>query len=68
MVRIDFYLYRQRRIYNKRSLRYKLHGKMPAQFESINSPVVGNGVPYSVDSDIVITGISGNCRLRTVAI
>ncbi|XP_012229663.2 fatty acid synthase [Linepithema humile] len=37
---------------------------MPAQFESINSPmtrepVVGNGVPYSIDSDIVITGISG---------
>lgn len=37
---------------------------MPAQFESINSPVtqepvVTNGVPYSIDSDIVITGISG---------
>ncbi|XP_071632956.1 fatty acid synthase [Temnothorax longispinosus] len=37
---------------------------MPAQFESVNSPVtresaIGNGVPYSVDSDIVITGISG---------
>ncbi|XP_011142771.1 fatty acid synthase [Harpegnathos saltator] len=37
---------------------------MPAQFESVNSPVtrepmVTNGVPYSLDSDIVITGISG---------
>ncbi|XP_011695797.1 PREDICTED: fatty acid synthase [Wasmannia auropunctata] len=37
---------------------------MPAQFESVNSPVtresvIGNGVSYSVDSDIVITGISG---------
>ncbi|KAL6267202.1 hypothetical protein P5V15_000279 [Pogonomyrmex californicus] len=37
---------------------------MPAQFESINSPmtresVIGNGVPYSVDSDIIIAGISG---------
>ncbi|XP_072754283.1 fatty acid synthase [Anoplolepis gracilipes] len=37
---------------------------MPAQFESINSPmmrepVVTNGVPYSIDSDIVISGISG---------
>lgn len=42
---------------------------MPAQFESVNSPmtresVIGNGVPYSVDSDIVITGISGNCQSR----
>lgn len=43
---------------------------MPAQFESINSPVtpreesVGNGISRSVDNDdIVITGISGNnCR------
>ncbi|KYN15123.1 PREDICTED: fatty acid synthase-like [Trachymyrmex cornetzi] len=37
---------------------------MPAQFESVNSPmtresVIGNGVSYSVDSDIVVTGISG---------
>lgn len=45
---------------------------MPAQFESLNSPmtresVIGNGVPYSVDNDIVITGISGNCQLQMVA-
>ncbi|XP_014471165.1 PREDICTED: fatty acid synthase-like [Dinoponera quadriceps] len=37
---------------------------MPAQFETVNSPVtrepvVTNGVPYSLDNDIVITGISG---------
>ncbi|EZA60541.1 hypothetical protein DMN91_010029 [Ooceraea biroi] len=37
---------------------------MPAQFESINNPMTResmarNGVPYSIDSDIVITGISG---------
>ncbi|XP_028050812.1 fatty acid synthase [Monomorium pharaonis] len=37
---------------------------MPAQFESVNNPmsresVIRNGVPYSVDSDVVITGISG---------
>ncbi|XP_011870702.1 PREDICTED: fatty acid synthase-like [Vollenhovia emeryi] len=39
-------------------------GKMPAQFESVNSPMtresaIGNGIPYPIDSDIVITGISG---------
>jgi len=44
---------------------------MPAQFESINDSmtresVVGNGI-HSIDNDIVISGISGNRRLRPIA-
>ena len=38
--------------------------RMPARFDSINSPlvrepVVSNGAPYIIDDDIVITGFSG---------
>lgn len=46
-------------------LPYRLQfAKMPAQFESVNSPIVReptiiNGSPYSLDDDIVISGFSG---------